>query len=128
ALRVNPINDQVSNAMGKGLRFSRPGACNDQQRDEVDRRPVRDAMLDGETLLPVQISQIFMCHGLHAFRLSSVGEGTIADSSLAVMIWFGTTSFAGKRRRRRSVLACDCELGTPVTVRKMPLSKNSSYC
>jgi hypothetical protein len=83
--------------MGKRLRFARPGARNDQQRDEVDRRLVRDAMLDGETLFPVQISQIFMRHGL-CLLIIAIGRVTIADSALTVMIWFGTTAFGGKRR------------------------------
>ena len=61
-VRLNPGDDKMRNAMGKGLRLPRAGASNHQERRCFRRKLGIYAMLNGATLFFVQISQIVGGH------------------------------------------------------------------
>src|ERR1700730_2935322 len=62
ALRIDPIDDQVGNAMGESLGFTCPGSSNHKQRRTIKCRSAFYTMLDCAPLVLIQTLQIIERH------------------------------------------------------------------
>ena len=71
AVRINPIDEKMSNPVGKGLRLPGAGPSNHRERRGFHRRFTIYAMLDGATLFLVQISQIVGGHDCQPLLIRS---------------------------------------------------------
>src|SRR4029450_10204593 len=67
AVRINTVDDQVSDPVGEGLGLASTRASNHKQGFCIDGGAVFNAMFDSVALLPVEITEIIIRHGCCSF-------------------------------------------------------------
>jgi len=61
-VRINPIDDEVSHPVGKGLGLARARTGDYEQWSRIESGSIVYAVLNGTSLLLVQVRQIIVSH------------------------------------------------------------------